>query len=184
MFRPYEADNDNHNDQRETSPAAELGQRYLKRQAGESAQRPLTRSTMKPRLLWPSEPQAQDDEVDEEAVTDIEMPTPAKHRSKHATPSKPTPAKFSHLATPPSTKRTKRTLDRPAPSLDAVVEEPELPASPVERKAPKPKNRSPFDDWPRSKAGSRKREAAVDGDSAVSGAGAKRTRREALPSPA
>jgi hypothetical protein len=46
-----------------------------------------------------------------------------------------------------------------------VVEEPEeAPASPVERKAVKAKNRSPFDDWPRSKAGSsrvsRKREAS------------------------
>lgn len=144
---------------------------------------------MKPRLLWPSEPEVaapQDDEVDEEAVTDIEMPTPAKHKSKHATPSKPAAAKFSHLATPPSTKRTKRVLDRATPGLDAVTEEPEIPASPAERKASKPKNRSPFDDWPRSKAGSsvgvKKREAPISGDSAV--AGTKRTRREALPSPA
>lgn len=183
MFRPYETDT---TDQRETSPGADLGQRYLRRQAGESAQRPLTRSTMKPRLLWPSEPQAQDDEVDEEAVTDIEMPTPAKSKSKHATPSKPAAAKFSHLATPPSTKRTQRTHDRVSQALDAVVEEPEMPASPVERKAPKPKNRSPFDDWPRAKAGSsassRKREAPANEEAAM--VASKRTRSGVLPSPA
>jgi hypothetical protein len=45
-----------------------------------------------------------------------------------------------------------------------VAEEPEeMPVSPVERKAVKAKNRSPFDDWPRFKSGaarpSRKREA-------------------------
>jgi len=45
-----------------------------------------------------------------------------------------------------------------------VVEEAkEMPVSPVERKAVKAKNRSPFDDWPRSKSSSsrvsKKREA-------------------------
>lgn len=120
-----------------------------------------------------------EDEVDEEAMTDIEMPTPAKSKSKHGTPIKPN-AKFSHLATPPSTKRTTRTADRMTPGLDAVAEEPEVPASPVERKAPKSKSRSPFDDWPRTKASSRKRDAPAGEDLA----GSKRTRRSTAASPA
>lgn len=119
-------------------------------------------------MLFPSEEQLReretdvlDDEVDEEALTDIEVPVPAKQK-KAATPIKPSALRFAHLATPPSTKRTRRVVDHPS---DAVAEEPEeMPVSPVERKAVKAKNRSPFDDWPRSKISSarvsRKREAS------------------------
>ena len=123
-------------------------------------------------MLFPSEEQLReresdvlDDEVDEEALTDIEVPTPAKQK-KAATPVKPSALRFAHLATPPSTKRTKRVVDHPTDvvPLQMVAEEAEeMPASPVERKAAKAKNRSPFDDWPRSKSSSarvsRKREA-------------------------
>jgi hypothetical protein len=123
-------------------------------------------------LLFPSEEQirereaeALDDEVDEEALTDIEVPGPAKQK-KAATPVKPSALRFAHLATPPSTKRTQRVVNHPTDvvPLQMVVEEPEeTPMSPVERKAGKVKNRSPFDDWPRSKSsvarGSKKREA-------------------------
>lgn len=89
-------------------------------------------------------------------MTDIEVPVPAKQK-KTSTPAKPSASRFAHLATPPSTKRTQRTIDFAADvvPLQMVVEEPEeAPISPVERKAGKAKNRSPFDDWPRSKPGS------------------------------
>lgn len=123
-------------------------------------------------MLFPSEEQLReresdvlDDEVDEEALTDIEVPAPAKQK-KAATPVKPSALRFAHLATPPSTKRTQRVVDHPTDvvPLQMVAEEAEeMPASPVERKAVKAKNRSPFDDWPRSKSSSarvsRKREA-------------------------
>jgi hypothetical protein len=123
-------------------------------------------------LLFPSEEQIREretdvleSEVDEEALTDIEVPVPSKSK-RAATPVKPSALRFAHLATPPSTKRTKRVVDHPtdAVPLRMVVEEPEeMPVSPVERKAVKAKNRSPFDDWPRSKSSaarpSRKREA-------------------------
>lgn len=124
-------------------------------------------------MLFPSEEQLRerdetemlDDEVDEEALTDIEAPAPTKQK-KAATPVKPSALRFAHLATPPSTKRTNRIVDHPSDAipLSMVAEEPEeMPTSPVERKAVKAKNRSPFDDWPRSKSSStrasRKREA-------------------------
>ena len=81
------------------------------------------------------------------------MPTLAKQK-KAATPVKPSALRFAHLATPPSTKRTKRVVDHQTDvvPLRMVVGEPEeAPVSPIERKAGKVKNRSPFDDWPRSK---------------------------------
>ena len=124
-------------------------------------------------MLFPSEEQLRerdeaeilDDEVDEEALTDIEAPAPTKQK-KSGTPVKPSALRFAHLATPPSTKRTNRVVNHPSDAipLSMVAEEPEeMPVSPVERKAVKAKNRSPFDDWPRSKSSSarvsRKREA-------------------------
>lgn len=55
-------------------------QRRLRNSAGATAKRPLTRSAIKPRLLFPSEEQRRereghnkDEDDDEEAVTDIEM---------------------------------------------------------------------------------------------------------------
>jgi hypothetical protein len=170
IFRRFRDDSDD--DQRAASPVSNLGQRSLRRQAGPAAERPLTRSSIKPRLLFPSEEQIREretdvleSEVDEEALTDIEVPAPIKSK-RAATPVKPSALRFAHLATPPSTKRTKRVVDHPtdAVPLQMVVEEPEeMPVSPVERKAVKAKNRSPFDDWPRSKSSaarpSRKREA-------------------------
>lgn len=132
-----------------------------------------------------------EDEVDEEALTDIEVPTPAKQQKKSvtATPSKGATSRYTHLATPPSTKRTKRIIDRApdSPALEMVIEESEdVPTSPVARKASKAKNRSPFDDWPRSKSGSsvggKKREASEAFESAPGSS--KRTRSGAMASPA
>lgn len=76
----------------------------VRRKAGASATRRFTRSTIKPRLLFPSEEQRRAreaaEEADEEAVTDIEVPQP-----KAAV----TPVKQQlHPTTPPSTGRSKR----------------------------------------------------------------------------
>jgi len=194
IFRRFAGD-----DQDDGNSSPDLAQRSLRRQAGIAAERPLTRSSIKPRLLFPSEDQLREreeadasDEVDEEALTDIELPVSVKKQpTKTATPRK---AAASHLATPPSTKRTKRVVDTapgPVPSLEMVVEEPEdAPASPVTRKATKAKNRSPFDDWPRLKAPSssssrgKKRTASESVEPADDVApSSKRTRSGAVASP-
>ncbi|RDI88853.1 hypothetical protein Vi05172_g1196 [Venturia inaequalis] len=77
----------------------------VRRKAGATATKRITRSTIKPRLLFPSEEQRRAREVaeeaDEEAVTDIEVPQPRTA----ATPVK----QQSRLTTPPSTGRSKRT---------------------------------------------------------------------------
>ena len=146
-------------------------------------------------MLFPSAEQIRErevdmteDEVDEEALTDIEVSVQIKQK-KTATPSKPALPRFAHLATPPSTKRTKRTVNHATDvvPLQMVAEEPEeTPASPVERKVGKAKNRSPFDDWPRSKAGAsradKKREASEAFETAEGSN--KRTRSGAIASPA
>lgn len=128
------------------------------------------------------------DEVDEEALTDIEVPVPVKQK-KTATPSKPAAPRFAHLATPPSTKRTKRIINHATDvvPLQMVAEEPEeTPVSPVTRKAGKAKNRSPFDDWPRSKAGAVRAGKKRDASEALEPAEGsnKRTRSSAIASPA
>jgi hypothetical protein len=129
-----------------------------------------------------------EDEVDEEALTDIEVPAVAKQKTT-ATPSKPSALRFAQLATPPSTKRTNRTLNfaTDVAPLQMVIEGPEeTPMSPVERKAVKAKNRSPFDDWPRSKAGSSRVTRKRDASKALEPAEGsnKRTRSGAIASPA
>ena len=100
--------------------------------------RPLTRSSIKPRLLFPSQKQraereAADLEDEEEAPTDIEeqqqhVTTPVKHRVF----SPPTPPTTGH-ATRSSTKQA--------------------PPEPVEAIPYKGKKVSPFDGWTRKKAG-------------------------------
>jgi hypothetical protein len=192
IFRPFQ-DNTDDDAEHAASPGSTFAQRSLRRQVGPAANRPLTRSSIKPRLLFPSEEQIRErdtlnteDEVDEEALTDIEAPA----QKGAATPKKSIKSRslrYSHLATPPSTRRPKRTADIAfnAAGLDSVAEEAEeVPASPVARKAAKVKNRSPFDDWPRSKSSSsssKKREASEQ-LGPVSGSN-KRTRSGVIASP-
>jgi hypothetical protein len=197
MFRPFQENTDD-DSEHAASPGSSFAQRSLRRQAGSAANRPLTRSSIKPRLLFPSDDQIRErddpntgDEVDEEALTDIEVPTQKVAEKVAATPKKSMKSpssRYSHLATPPSTRRPKRTADIAfnAAGLDSVAEEAEeeVPASPVARKAAKAKNRSPFDDWPRSKgssSSSKKREASEQ-LAPVSGS-SKRTRSGVISSP-
>ena len=174
-------------------------QRRLKRQAGAAAQRPLTRSAIKPRLLFPSEEQQRErergtDDVDEEAVTDIEMGN-VEITANGTTEDLTTPVKdrFIHKpATPPSTTRATRMKKAPtsAPEesmtpIPEAEDEPEpmsvgTDESFASNMGGRGKGRSPFDSWTRTKCG-RKRagEAVEEGASA-----GKRTRSTVLESPA
>ncbi|KAK3071782.1 hypothetical protein LTR53_008020 [Teratosphaeriaceae sp. CCFEE 6253] len=82
VFRRY-SDGDS---ERSSTPGTDLGtdhehapaQRTIKRQAGAAAHRPLTRSSLKPRLLFPSEEEQRErerraQEAEEEAATDIDV---------------------------------------------------------------------------------------------------------------
>lgn len=151
----------------------------MKRKAGIGAQRPITRSTVKPRLLWPSEEQLDDKHArdaaldeDEEADTDIEqehMPLPLPNAEKDfITPvvNKVAPPGF--VMTPPSTHRATRSASKKLSfmsSFETIPEsaETEAPASPAPTPARKsgPKKTSPFESWQRKKSN-------------VSSAGAKR----------
>ena len=170
IFRKFQ-DTD---EERASSAATDLSdapsQRRLKRQAGVAAQRPLTRSGIKPRLLFPSEEQlaereADSDDIDEEALTDIEMPIASsseKHNANAADLQTPAKQRFL-LDTPPPTSRTTRSMDKQptaAPETPVVSEEANSTSFSIENSLsglPKRKTKSPFESWPRTKAG-RKRE--------------------------
>ncbi|TDZ36336.1 hypothetical protein C8035_v001758 [Colletotrichum spinosum] len=115
-----------------------------------SSSRRMTRSSIKPRLLFPVAPKAPatgSTLEDEEAVTDIEdhhpetdeveeevAETPVEVSSE--CPSTPRAPKFAPAATPPDSRRATRS--------GIKSEE----ATPIKRKT----RQSPFDDWPRVKA--------------------------------
>ncbi|KAK4547764.1 hypothetical protein LTR36_000722 [Oleoguttula mirabilis] len=169
------------------------GQRTLRRQAGPAAQRPLTRSAIKPRLLFPSEEQLLErdqglDDVDEEAVTDIEMPnasSPVKQKGKAHDLQTPTRHRFKP-ATPPRTSRATRSMDKnasPVQQTPIYEDEPEPMSVGADERFPAQSNRkphSPFDTWQRTKTGRKRSGDAADG----AGSG-KRTRSSvAIESPA
>lgn len=158
------------------SDDAHLSEQETRRRAGTDVHRPFTRSSIKPRLLFPNEDQRRErelaaDEVDEEAVTDIEIPVPSPARKRRAKPDEAvTPIKQSfHPATPPSTERVKKgrkkdviglshapdTMDADEPTETAAVNHREE----VLQTAPLPSTRgkktSPFDSWRRVKPASR-----------------------------
>ncbi|KAF2153229.1 hypothetical protein K461DRAFT_267838 [Myriangium duriaei CBS 260.36] len=110
----------------------------IRHMAGPSAHRPITRSTLKPRLLFPSaEHRGATQEADEEALTDIE--DEVAHRSARSS------AKIvSFESVEPDSPVASR--DEPQMTLD------ETPASTTASKG-KAKKPSPFDSWPRQKAG-------------------------------
>lgn len=146
------------------SDASATPQDSLKRKAGAAASRPLTRSTFKPRLLWPAA--NSDNDADEEALTDIEddnMPTsvPASFTSAvhpAITPAKKAAALFP--ATPPSSHRQTRAsaiqLDLSKAihqdsqeSLDSLASPS---ATPIPNKA---KQAAPYSTWLRTKSSER-----------------------------
>ena len=176
----------------EVSGTAE--QRRLKHQAGPAAQRPLTRSAIKPRLLFRPEEQLLEreqsaDDIDEEAVTDIEMPNAS------ISPVKSTPAvNRCKPVSPPSTHHTKRGKKK-APASESPNAPTPIPGEDSELTSSagvddsftstasfvgKRKTRSPFDTWQRTKTGMKRA-----GDEAEEGASSgKRSRGAVLESPA
>lgn len=108
-----------------------------------------TRSSIKPRLLFPLKPKDTAADEDEEADTDIEEPvaaekpgqvemTPAEQVDE--TPDTPAAPKYAP-ASPPTTSRTTRSGNKPADDLTPV-------------KATRPGKRSPFDGWRHTKSSS------------------------------
>lgn len=145
-----------------------MDQSNLKRKAGVAAERPFTRSSLKPVLLWPSDEKNASDAAlnddDEEADTDIEqeqMPLPMPKFNDLVTPAKKMPAQPDALLTPPSTHRATRSAAKKLEflsSFDPISESPEVttPASP-EATPKQPfkagvKRGSPFHSWQRTKS--------------------------------
>ncbi|KAK5117960.1 hypothetical protein LTR62_004004 [Meristemomyces frigidus] len=177
---------------RSSSPVTDLrdvaGQRTLRRQAGAAAQRPLTRSSIQPRLLFPSEDDIRERErvaaeAEEEAMTDIEM-TNVHDDVKPIDTSTPARSRGSKLISPPTTTRATRSTN--------MLGSPNIP-TPIIEEEPEPMSvgtgesfalmgergkKSPFDSWQRTKA-SRKRA----GEASDEGVVGKRTRSAAVGSP-
>lgn len=114
--------------------------------------RPLTRSSIKPRLLFPPQPKIEVESTleEEEAVTDVEdhlvaeaeaadLPvTPTKASTSSGMPKTPSTPRFGAAMSPPDTKKATRAGEK-------LGEE----KTPIKAKAPG--RRSPFDSWPRVK---------------------------------
>jgi hypothetical protein len=131
--------------------------------------RPLTRSSVKPRLLFPTDEQtkakekrSQATEDEEEAITDIEEPHPMDVDEVVATPK---PPKFAPVApfTPPTTTRTTRSKDIEK-ETSLLTEDEAMVSSPSHIDSGKGARLSPYDGFQRKKHGgihaSKKREGA------------------------
>lgn len=111
MFRKYE--DEGVSSDSDHDPSASHRQRALRRAAGATAERTITRSNMQPRLLFPTATSHLNaNDVDEEAETDIEIAVPAASGSSKPSATA-TPAKSRGRATPmmspPSRARVSRT---------------------------------------------------------------------------
>jgi len=148
----------------------------IRRKAGAASHRRFTRSSVKPRLLWPSDEQRRERDEEaaaEEALTDIELPVPVPSpkklsRSSVEAPSSPnvdeekelvTPVKqrFRHM-TPPSTVRPTRSSVKKEAEINQRHATPEE-DGPIEPPLFVPPTRgkkvSPFDMWRRTKTAER-----------------------------
>ena len=154
-----------------SSDDAHLSEQETRRRAGADVHRPFTRSSIKPRLLFPNENQGRErelaaDEADEEALTDIEVPVPSpagKRRGKVDEAITPVKQNF-RPATPPSTERVKRGRRKDVNNLPHVASAMDLDehVNPQEEELQTPplpptrgKKNSPFDSWQRVKPTSR-----------------------------
>ncbi|KAF1942763.1 hypothetical protein EJ02DRAFT_344760 [Clathrospora elynae] len=91
VFRKFHDDAPSNGSDAEQEGHLSTDDRLLRRHIGHEARRPLTRSSIKPRLLFQKEIQERNrddgiEEDDEEAVTDIEVPvaTPSRKKGKAA----------------------------------------------------------------------------------------------------
>lgn len=154
--------------------------------------RSLTRSSIKPRLLFPSAAQKADrsksDLEDEEAPTDIDDPD-ATETEHEPLPEKRTPVKatFRGLApdTPPDTGHATRSATKKA-AKDGLSSPAISPVKLDFNKPLKGKKVSPFDGWARTKPGiaaakgtKRGAEAVENGDVHLEGSSAKRAKAAA-----
>ena len=121
-----------------------------------SAMRPLTRSSIKPRLLFPTKQQIHERTAsivdDEEAPTDIEYPQDHEVTDPEDEKEVITPVKASIFSppTPPTTGHATRAATK-KPASDSPSDPPEpVRAVPYEGRE---KKVSPFDGWARTKAG-------------------------------
>jgi hypothetical protein len=141
----------------------------IRRRAGVSPNRRLTRSTIKPRILFPTEEQvrarnAAAEEADEEAVTDIEVPCPTTVKAGANGPA--TKSTANHKNAPVSPATAFRTPSPPPtdPGGSSGTLSRTARADPTDptSKEPKPTNKhiqrpksgrsvSPFDSWSRVK---------------------------------
>ncbi|MCJ1391325.1 hypothetical protein MMC18_004188 [Xylographa bjoerkii] len=152
IYRKFEVDPDDHESDDMAVPTGQ----------GSTGHRPLTRSSIKPRLLFPTKLQPDTEHLDisitdEEAVTDIEDPhahdsdmtelAPEVEEEALVTPIKPS---FTPTS-PPSTARATRASTKKA-ALDSSPTGPE----PVDAKprfvVKHGRTASPFDNWRRTKA--------------------------------
>ncbi|KAL8769990.1 MAG: hypothetical protein Q9209_004237 [Squamulea sp. 1 TL-2023] len=118
--------------------------------------RPLTRSSVKPRLLFPTEKQCRERELaEEEALTEIED---AEHKDKK--PITPVKQSFAAPATPPTTGHATRSATKHAAmngndgSIPFGLPEVEGEGFVEDEGRRTRKKTSPFDKWQRAKAGS------------------------------
>ena len=134
--------------------------------------RPLTRSSIKPRLLFPTKQQIQERSVstidDEEAPTDIEDSKDHEMTDPEDEKQITTPVKASIFSptTPPTTGHATRAATKKA-ALDPPSNPPEpVEAIPYERRG---KKASPFDGWARTKAGKKREGEAIEKAEGVTG---------------
>lgn len=144
----------------------------LRNAVDSAVRRPVTRSSIKPRLLFPTKPAEASDTKndDEEAVTDIEDHVLAKSKADHPetplelveeAPDTPVAPKFAP-ASPPTTARTTRHGDKGSEESTPI-------------KPTRSGKRSPFDGWRRVKNGSESQSQKRSGDTLTADA-PKRTR--------
>ena len=148
VYRPFPQDSDS---EREDSPiAVDANQSSIMNDPDTSHLRPLTRSSIKPRLLFPNARQKAErtapDATDEEALTEIEDPTLADPK-RIVTPVK----KSFGPATPPTTGHATRSTTQ---KLEAEKSSPDNDMADDSVILPYPRKKiSPFDGWSRTKPG-------------------------------
>ena len=146
VYRTFPHDGSEHNDTNN----------FESREREPSITRPLTRSSIKPRLLFPTKQQIHERTAcavdDEEAPTDIEDPQDHEMADPEDKKQITTPVKVPTASppTPPTTGHTTRaTAKQVAFNSSSNPPEPTV-ADPYERRG---KKVSPFDGWVRTKAG-------------------------------
>ncbi|KAK7710403.1 hypothetical protein SLS57_008366 [Botryosphaeria dothidea] len=207
-----------------SEPDSPLGASPVRRAAGSTARRRVTRSEIKPRLLFPTEEQkrareaaaaakaAEEDSTDIDASVQLatprkrahfaraprsnptevrsHTPEPADESTPKATVDTVTPAKqrfFEPVTPPPS--RTTRASAKKDPHVDPVpdpVDEagpsnsaPNADQKPMFEPLTRPAKRSPFDQWRRTKAGTRSVSGTKREGGPLEAASSKRTRNSA-----